>query len=198
MKFKELVDRVDVFSVVDRLIELYPDQEKSRDAYIGVLNGLKTTDAVESKDDIKLLVVELEDSFGDDIEVYVNVSGYSETEQQSYAIEFSPWNEWLGMKMYTNSIKRFGEVDVMAHCLYEMTFCGFESVEVEKRMDDIADRVEEIKNADRSDFKTIDELWAELGYVPEKISEEERERRDRIYIEVAERNKNRIKEIIEG
>ncbi len=46
-------------------------------------------------------------------------------EQISYAIEFSSWCVWNGMIVGQESIDNFGEIDVIAHCLWEMTFCGF-------------------------------------------------------------------------
>ena len=40
----------------------------------------------------------------------------------SYGIEFTPWEEWLGMTIEPASLEAFDEVAILAHCLWERTW----------------------------------------------------------------------------
>ena len=64
---------------------------------------------------------------------------------ESYAIEFKPWDEWLGMTIAEQTLKEFSEPQILAHCLYEMTFVGFNQEEIQKRFEEIFILTEEIK-----------------------------------------------------
>lgn len=67
---------------------------------------------------------------------YVGVSGRDgtlaanlpdgEAREESYALEFAPWQEWLGMTIDPETLARYNEEDILAHCLGEMTFLGYE------------------------------------------------------------------------
>ena len=60
----------------------------------------------------------------------------------STAIEFTAWSEWLGMPIDTNSLKEFSELEIVAHCLNEMTYAGFEQEEINSKMDRIKNKAE--------------------------------------------------------
>lgn len=50
------------------------------------------------------------------------------------------------MDIDPNTLKTFSKLEIISHCLYEMTFIGFEEEEIQAEMDRINDTVEEIKN----------------------------------------------------
>jgi len=57
------------------------------------------------------------------------VSGQDGTKDEQgrtigYAIEFTEWKQWLGMDIASVTLKRFLELEIITHCLYEMTFIG--------------------------------------------------------------------------
>jgi hypothetical protein len=73
---------------------------------------------------------------------YVDVSGYytnpaerNDEYSNSLAIEFVAWNEWLGMEIDKKSLTNFTELEIIAHCLNEMTFAGFEQDDIQAQMD---------------------------------------------------------------
>ena len=73
----------------------------------------------------------------------LDVSGVHEGDPQSYGIEFCPWEEWLDADV------RFKGVDLtpaqmVAQCLYEMTFIGFDQEEIQDRADQMHEMVEDI------------------------------------------------------
>jgi hypothetical protein len=51
----------------------------------------------------------------------------SETE---FSLEFEPWNEWLGMAIDADTLNAYPPSEIVAHCLHEMTFFGFDETEI--------------------------------------------------------------------
>ena len=71
-------------------------------------------------------------------------SGFANSEV-SYALEFTPWAEWLGMEIDPASLAEFGEEGVIAHCLWAMTFVDFDETLIQTFRDDLMAKVDEIK-----------------------------------------------------
>jgi hypothetical protein len=149
MKFFEIIKRAEWLSVEMVLLKLYPDEKKNLSGYKEVFNKLKIMPIKESN--ISILVSNEIDDF-DNIE-YVNVSGYYtnpkdniDEQELSLAIEFTHWNEWLGMDVSPKTLSDFNELEIIAHCLYEMTFVGYEEKEIQAELDRINESVEEIKS----------------------------------------------------
>lgn len=88
-----------------------------------------------------------------DNEQYVNVSGYDNSKKvisngltESLALEFTPWDEWLGMNIDQSSLNDFSSYEIICHCLHEMTFMGFDQEEIKNELDKIKDAMEDYKN----------------------------------------------------
>lgn len=130
--------------IVDRLVELYPDQKKSAPGYRKVLKKLREIEP-SIRSDMKIEVEHVvDDLLPEAVEEYENVSGVMQGEDIRYAIEFTPWNQWLGMEFTTESLK-YPEVDLLAHCLWEMTWSGFEEEQIQEKMNGLLETVKEIE-----------------------------------------------------
>ncbi len=158
------------------LLQCYPNEKKNISAYEQIFNDLKLMEAVAS--DISIVVSNEQDAF--DESAYVNVSGRENNPKEnpneltnSLAIEFTPWNEWLGMDIDKNTLQDFTELEIIAHCLYEMTFMGFEEEEIQSEMDKLKGIADEYKNMSEEEKKentiSLDDLF------DEDIDEEENE-----------------------
>lgn len=84
-----------------------------------------------------------------------------------YAIEFLEWGKWLRMDLAPETTTKFSDLEIIAHCLYEMTFIGFDEEEIKEQTYSINDSVEEYKNLTKTEKeeKTIalDELIDRLN-----------------------------------
>lgn len=67
-------------------------------------------------------------------------------QEVSYAIEFIDWSEWLDMDVDQKSLSKYSELDIIGHCLWEMTFYGFTQDDIKKAIDTIGKRAEEVKD----------------------------------------------------
>lgn len=85
-------------------------------------------------------VAERTDDF--DKQKYIGVDGYkTNPKKQAYALEFTPWKEWLGMDM-ANLIQ--DEKKGLAYCLWEMTFMGFDQGAIRKKLKKLDRSVKEV------------------------------------------------------
>ena len=104
MKLKDLITSNHWLSIELTLFGLYPDQQKNIDAYQNVFEKLQFLQDSESDMDIVLT-----ECFEDDGESdYVEVCGKKNNDAEdnvSYAIEFRPWAEWLGMTIDELTLK---------------------------------------------------------------------------------------------
>jgi hypothetical protein len=125
------------------LIEAYPEEGKNLEGYELVFQALKDISPINTE--YGILVKWYKDDF-EDID-FVKVSGYSlkpdqPLEEYSRGLQFTPWKEWLGMPIDKESLRIFTQPEIIAHCLFDMTFSGFseEAIQAQlKAIDDIDD-----------------------------------------------------------
>jgi hypothetical protein len=169
MKLHKLIKTNNWLSVQLTLLELYPDQKKQIESYQNVYEKLLQTDTVES--DIEIVLTWYDDEDNDE-GGYVGVSGKRKIPEEnnitkSLAIEFTTWNEWLGMEIEENTLHHFPELEIISHCMYEMTFIGFDEEEIKEQMDSLKKTMEEYKNMTDEEKKanatSLDDLLKELG-----------------------------------
>ena len=186
MKFGELVDEIEWEEVKEALERNYEPGEENLEGYQEVFWKLKTIEPTESKMRICIEYVDESKFFSKDVEpeCYWNIFGrngtinkdtedapfFKEAKEEwlnaetTFAIEFTPWKEWLAMEIdkgTANNIELM-RADIVAHCLYELTFCGYEEEEIAEKMDEINKSMEEVKNMSKEDLEKntipLDEL----------------------------------------
>jgi hypothetical protein len=172
MKLNDLIKSYSWLSIELTLLRLYPDQETMLDDYRNVFGKLKLLEPQE--DDMIIVLTEIgcdPDDEGD-ANTYVDVSGRKKEEDPQsmtvgYAIEFVEWEKWLGMDLAPETTKNFPELEIIAHCLYEMTFISFDDRENKEQFNTIHDRVEDYKKLTKEEIDektiTLDELMRRLN-----------------------------------
>lgn len=165
MKFSDIIKRNSWLSVELVFLQLYPKEIKNISGYETVFNSLKTLSPMET--DFSIVVSNEKDDF--DNEEYVHVCGYNNHSEDnedespnSYALELTDWSEWLGMDLDEKSLSEFTELEFISHCLYEMTFFGFDQETIQEEMDKIERSVDEIKNMTEEEKKTKLKSWEDL------------------------------------
>ncbi len=174
MKFKDLIKSHNWLSIEVTLLQLYPDQEKIIDEYKSVFEKLQTMES--NNHEMLIVLTECESGKEDENEfnsTYVDVSGRKlkpETDDSitnSYAIEFVKWEKWLGMKLATETLNNFNELEIIAHYLFEMTFCGYEQEEIQEQFDSINKAIDYYENLTDEEKQeqtiSLEELKKKLG-----------------------------------
>ena len=154
MKLSDLIRSNTWLSVEFTFSEIYPDQNKNLDVYGDIFEKLKWMEMEESDFTIELKQCYDDETMEEDfVEVYGLKQNPSEDEKCGYALEYSPWNEWLGMTVSNKALTEFTEFEIIAHCLYEMTFMGFDEETIREEMDELNRRIEEIENMTEEEKK---------------------------------------------
>jgi len=171
MKFGDLIANSLWLSVETVFSKIYPDQLDYIDDYEYVFDQLKSLKSKESN--ITIIVSNETDTF--DNEQYVNVSGYDNSKTvisnnltESLALEFTPWDEWLGMNIDQSSLNDFTSYEIICHSLHEMTFMGFDQEEIKNELDKIKEAVDDYKNMTVEDKNiksiSLDDLMKEFDH----------------------------------
>ena len=140
MKLNRLLATQSWEEVWATLLRLYPDQEEGIEHYRYVFETLNTLNPDETTMRICIEAIVDEDTGA----TYHDVSGKDGTlhkeqidgpeefrqgdlgdQEVSWAIEIRDWAEWLGMEIDPDTLTRYAEPDIIAHCLWEMTYFGF-------------------------------------------------------------------------
>ena len=144
MQFNELIETNNWLSISITLTSLYSNQKESLTAYEKVYDILLQMEPSDS--DIEIVLQQCYDDETNE-ESYVAVSGLKkDNPTEGLAIEFVPWTEWLGMTVSSNALNQFNELEIISHCLYEMTFMGFDENEIQKQLSEIKKTAEEYEN----------------------------------------------------
>jgi len=141
--FKDVV-RVCIFKDVEEsLLRLYPDQKKAINKYKYVFQTLRF---LRPRYNNKGMIIDIR-KVGRGKNAYFSVSGvYAQrSRKQLYAIEFTPWSEWLGLEIGNQILKKIPKKEIIAHCLWEMTFMGFTQDKIRKKHNALKKQSRDIK-----------------------------------------------------
>lgn len=178
MKFGNLIKQYSWPSVEIIFTQLYQDQVIFISDYERVFNNLRIM--IPSPSTISIIVTNEIDDF--DLEEYVSISGYDNSKltnlhddlTDSLALEFTSWNIWLGMDIDNNSLETFSPLEIICHCLHEMTFLSFSQDEIENELNQIKKTVDDIKHLTDSEKKknlfTLDEIKRQFNYKNKKYT----------------------------
>ena len=146
VQFADLLTRVDFEPVFERLISYFPDQVPSKNGYKEVFDYLKTLKP-RPINNLKDLFISV-DIVEEDGENYLNVSGTRVigNTRPKYGIEFTPWKDWVSMYITKETLDTLIPEDIVAGCLYELTFFGFSEQDNQDKLEDLKNSIEECKN----------------------------------------------------
>lgn len=138
---KDFVMEVTFDEVAEVLKKKYPNDWNTADNPTGfelVFIVLQDTEPVSPEDGMKILITHMVQEWDDpelETEEYDSVSGYTEIDDQKWGLDFTPWAEWLGMEVHPETQDKYSPAEIVAHCLWEMTWNGFTEEQInEKKM----------------------------------------------------------------
>jgi len=133
---KDIVDLHQWKDIYRRMAKLYPKPHKNLEGYKRVFKVLRKLDATKKRSRLLIELYACYDKYDD--RYYTSVHGVTPKRRgDTYALEFSSWQEWLGMRVSDASIYAYESVDIICHCLYEMTFFGFTPKDVGNNVADV-------------------------------------------------------------
>ncbi len=141
MILKDIVKQFSFEEVWKKMMILYPDQKNSIKGYDKVFKILKIKKLKKSK----IVIILHFRKEPDEKKTWVDVSGKEKRKKQKLAIEFTPWSEWLGMEIEENMKWEFSNLEILCHCLWEMTWTGFSEKQIQKFIKKLHDSAKSIK-----------------------------------------------------
>jgi hypothetical protein len=147
MKLGEIIKSNSWLSVELTLLKIYPDQENIVETYQKIYADLQEMESL-----ISAIEIIIKQEFYEETqelgmaEVYGMDNSPTKEYSGALALGMTPWNKWLGMRISELTQKEFTELEIIAHCLYEMTYYGYEEEEIQSELSRIEGIVEEYKN----------------------------------------------------
>src|SRR5262245_19518628 len=151
MILKELQEKCDWDSVSGKLTELYPDQADNLPNYYRAWLEMRSLTPVQSSMMITIRehhdeqtgksrhgVSGIEAATGKG-SVVRTLEGFREL---PYSLGMTEWAEWLGMKIEPQTMSRYPELEIVAHCLFEMTVYGWSQIAVSDSHDELMGQYE--------------------------------------------------------
>lgn len=155
--FKDILNQVIFDEVKNIILENYPDEEKQIEEYKKVFFKLLQMAPDHNKEKWKLVLEKVHEEwdFEDEdtgktehvIDDYVSVYGKKPGVKHAYAIEYSPWAEWLSLIIDTQTIQDFSKAEIVAHALYEMSYVSFDEKDIIDTFNMVMDRYNEVKES---------------------------------------------------
>ena len=53
-------------------------------------------------------------------------------QEECFGLFLMDWDEWLGMEIEAETLEKYSELDILCHCFWEMTWCGYSMEKVKK------------------------------------------------------------------
>lgn len=140
MILQEIIGKYKIKEIIKRLLEIYPEQKKNIAGYNKSLKELLYLSPKRSR--VKINIDKFYDK--DDKKYYYSVDGIDKN-NESWAIEFTDWKEWIGMEISEETLKENTEIDILVHCLWEMTFVGFSNKNIKNEKNKLFNIMKSIK-----------------------------------------------------
>jgi hypothetical protein len=64
--------------------------------------------------------------------------------EAGFGLELEPWSEWVGMGIDADTSGKYLPSEIVAHCLWEMTWFGFDETAIDAQREELARRVDEL------------------------------------------------------
>lgn len=170
MTLSELIATARWADVKASLIWGYPDAEASLEDYRRVLKSLQKLDPVPSTMRIIIRKTIPEDLGGASADEVCGRDGRLNRDRKDFldsgqsddsacalaetdfTLALEPWERWLGMAVDPATLADYAPAQIVAHCLWEMTFYGFVPSEVQVKRDELnrlADELDSMTEEER-------------------------------------------------
>jgi len=147
MIFKDLIKEIPWKEVNEKFPVLYPkySTRNMMKGYKHVYNTLLKKRPVKSNPPMAIVLAWVPPDKKWDEEGYWSVNGY-DGGPESWALDFSSFAKWLGFSVDAFFLSRKDKINLICHCLWEMTFHGFHDKDIQKAIRKINRSMKQIKN----------------------------------------------------
>lgn len=142
-----ILHRVKFDVVFSRLCKWFPDQKQNKEGYKKVFDTLlQITPGKHNLNDLFIHIF-IDEEDGRKYQDVCGVNPLHANYDKSYGIEFLPWKDWVGMFITQRTLDTLPEEDIVAGCLFEMTFMGFEENQVIEAKNKLTHIMDDFRNS---------------------------------------------------
>lgn len=127
--FGQILEETAWPQVWEQLQKLYSLPAEGEPAYKRAFEEMRGLESVPEK--LKIEIKEYDPESDKSSGCRFGVSGSDE--DGGGDISFVPWKKWKGMEILPDTLERFSAAEIAAHCLEEMTFCGFSQRDIDQK-----------------------------------------------------------------
>lgn len=142
---RDLVFKVEDAKVVEAVARLYDQRETEwlPEAIVDVLSQLRelTPDSTESEFELH---IEQMSPLRPDEQPYWDVWCSKQADPERYGLDLSRWEEWLALRVPESLIDTMTATEIVAHCIWDMTFYGFTRERIAETRAELDRRMKEI------------------------------------------------------
>ncbi|WP_145048177.1 MULTISPECIES: DUF6557 family protein [Paenibacillus] len=141
--FKKILDNVNFEAVWIKLIEYYPDMSQTKNKYLIVYESLLSHNPARNIEEMTIYIdaVDSDDSINDGNNEYrVHGKNNSLDWKGFWDLSASNWEDWLGFYVDQQVLDNFSSEQIMALCLYEMTWFGFSEAQIKHKADNFENK----------------------------------------------------------
>lgn len=139
--FKDILAKSSWQNVEKEIINNYPDYKNNILGFKKVYFELFNLVPIENKDQ---LYINIEENY-EGSKIYYEVFGKQENDKTKYALEFTRWEKWLDFYVPEKVFEKFTEDEIIVHCLWEITWLGFDQAIIQEQINDLMKRAEEVE-----------------------------------------------------
>ena len=133
--FRHLIKKYSFKDITDRFVELYTEQVDSLEGYEHTYNSLLKKKKYK-RTDMEICINFVIDQHDVERGGYWDVCGKDlnqiNKKGNRWALDFCNHSEWLNFEISKKLLLNMKEVDIICHCLWEMTFMGFDEKDIRK------------------------------------------------------------------
>jgi len=147
MTLQDIIHKHHWLSIHQILFEIDPDLEEYTYEYKNIIKEIRQLEVEES-----LIILMIERHWEDgQPTIHAHTYGFDpsipKTEPTQYvALEWTAWSQWLGFKIHQDAIDEWTEIEIICHCLIEMTLDGFTQNEIQNTRNSMVSKVNTIKS----------------------------------------------------
>ncbi len=68
-----------------------------------------------------------------------------------FSVSLEPWERWLGMGIDSGSLGNYTMPQIAAHCMWDMTFHGFDQSQIQEQREELKRRVDDLDSMTEQD-----------------------------------------------
>lgn len=140
MKLKDLIKDFSFKQIENRFFELFDQTEEVKRYFSPVWKEIERL--VPLSEDSDMMVFIQRDEWGYDVFGKNGTINEHTKNLENFALEFIPWQEWLGMEISKEALREYGPLDVICICIDEMLTVGLDQNTIMEVKKDIDERYE--------------------------------------------------------